>query len=82
MDTRAEQVFGGKVAPEASCRGEGVMLTTIEVPVMTRLLPTERRVLDTLIAAGVAGSRSEALAWCVELSARTRLRGWTSCIGR
>jgi hypothetical protein len=27
----------------------------------------ERRVLDTLIDAGVARSRSEALAWCVRL---------------
>jgi hypothetical protein len=27
----------------------------------------DRRVLDTLIDAGVAGSRSQALAWCVRL---------------
>jgi len=30
----------------------------------------ERAVLDTLIDAGVARSRSEALAWCVRLVAR------------
>ncbi len=29
----------------------------------------DRRVLDTLISAGVARSRSEALAWCVRLVA-------------
>ena len=32
-----------------------------------RLRLPERRVLDTLISAGVARSRSEALAWCVRL---------------
>ena len=34
---------------------------------MTRLLQSERQVLDTLIDAGVARSRSEALAWAVRL---------------
>ena len=34
---------------------------------MTRLRMEERKVLDTLVAAGVARSRSEALAWCVRL---------------
>jgi hypothetical protein len=34
---------------------------------MTRLRQPERVVLDTLVAAGVARSRSEALAWCVKL---------------
>ena len=34
---------------------------------MTRLRMRERAVLDTLIDAGVARSRSEALAWCVRL---------------
>jgi hypothetical protein len=37
---------------------------------MTRLRLADRRVLDTLIDAGVARSRSEALAWCVRLVAR------------
>jgi hypothetical protein len=44
-----------------------VVFTTASVPVMTRLRLPERRVLDTLIDAGVARSRSEALAWCVRL---------------
>jgi hypothetical protein len=34
---------------------------------MTRLRQPERQVLDTLVDAGVARSRSEALAWCVKL---------------
>ncbi|MFC7102050.1 hypothetical protein ACFQQB_17290 [Nonomuraea rubra] len=43
------------------------MFTTLSVPVMTRLRQAERQVLDTLVAAGVARSRSDALAWCVRL---------------
>jgi hypothetical protein len=43
--------------------------TTLSVPAMTRLRMDERRVLDTLIEAGVARSRSHALAWCVRLVA-------------
>lgn len=44
-----------------------VTFTTLSVPVMTRLRQDERIVLDTLVDAGVARSRSEALAWCVRL---------------
>ena len=44
------------------------MFTTLSVPVMTRLRQPERRVLDTLVDAGVARSRSDALAWCVRLT--------------
>jgi hypothetical protein len=43
------------------------LFTIAGVPVMTRLRMDERRVLDTLIDAAVARSRSEALAWCVRL---------------
>ncbi len=43
------------------------MFTTLSVPVMTTAAPAERQVLDTLVAAGVARSRSDALAWCVRL---------------
>jgi hypothetical protein len=43
------------------------MFTTLSVPVMTRLRQRQRLVLDTLVEAGVARSRSEALAWCVKL---------------
>jgi hypothetical protein len=41
--------------------------TTLALPVMTRLRKREREVLDTLVDAGVARSRSHALAWCVRL---------------
>ncbi len=43
------------------------LFTTLSAPVMTRLRQPERQVLDTLVDAGVARSRSDALAWCVRL---------------
>jgi len=42
-----------------------IVFTSLGVPVMTRLRITEREVLDTLVSAGVAKSRSDAVAWCV-----------------
>jgi hypothetical protein len=64
----AEQRFRRKVAWGARCAGTDEMFTTLSVPVMTRLRQSERRVLDTLVDAGVARSRSDALAWCVRLT--------------
>jgi len=63
----AEHKFGRKVAWGARCGGEDVVFTTLSIPVMTRLRIEERSVLDTLVEASVARSRSEALAWCVRL---------------
>lgn len=63
----AEHAFGHKVSWGAECGGHREMFTTLSVPVMTRLRQPERRVLDTLVEAGVARSRSDALAWCVRL---------------
>jgi hypothetical protein len=63
----AEARFGRKVAWAAECGELRAMFTSLSVPVMTRLRMPERRVLDTLVDAGVARSRSEALAWCVRL---------------
>ncbi|WP_141578226.1 hypothetical protein [Actinomadura sp. WMMA1423] len=63
----AEQRFGRKISWGVECGGEREMFTTLSVPVMTRLRQPERRVLDTLVEAGVARSRSDALAWCVRL---------------
>jgi hypothetical protein len=62
-----EERFGRKVSWGARCGEATVTFTTLSVPVMTRLRMPERSVLDTLIDAGVARSRSEALAWCVRL---------------
>jgi Arc/MetJ-type ribon-helix-helix transcriptional regulator len=63
----AEHRFGRKVAWGVDCDGRTALFTHLSVPVMTRLRQPERRVLDTLVEAGVARSRSEALAWAVRL---------------
>ena len=66
----AEHRFGRKVAWGVEVDGRRVLFTHLAVPVMTRLRQPERLVLDTLVAAGVARSRSEALAWSVRLVGR------------
>jgi hypothetical protein len=75
-ETRAERMtiadeaqnrYGRKVSWGVQVAGEPVLFTHIAVPVMTRLKQPERQVLDTLVDAGVARSRSDALAWSVKL---------------
>lgn len=79
-ETRAERM---RIADEAQARygrtvswgidtgtaeaPERILFTHLAVPVMTRLKQPERQVLDTLVDAGVARSRSDALAWSVRL---------------
>jgi Arc/MetJ-type ribon-helix-helix transcriptional regulator len=46
------------------------LYTHLASPTMTRLRQPQRQVLDTLVDAGVARSRSDALAWCVRLVAQ------------
>ena len=62
-----EHRYRRKVSWGVDCGGERLLFTTLSVPVMTRLRLPERRVLDTLSDAGVARSRSDALAWCGRL---------------
>ena len=64
---QAEHRYGRKVAWGAQLGDTVELFTTLSVPVMTRLRQPERLVLDTLVDAGVARSRSEALAWAVRL---------------
>jgi hypothetical protein len=63
----AQSRYGRKVSWGVEVAGEPVLFTHIAVPVMTRLKQPERQVLDTLVDAGVARSRSDALAWSVKL---------------
>jgi hypothetical protein len=63
----AEVRYGRKVAWGAAIGETRMVFTHLAVPAMTRLRQDERRVLDTLVDAGVARSRSDALAWCVRL---------------
>ncbi len=68
--SEAEYRFGRKVSWGAVCGPVRQLFTVLSVPVMTRLRLAERQVLDTLVEAGIARSRSEALAWCVRLVGR------------
>jgi len=75
-ETRDERIA---IAQEAQARyqrtvswgarvgGTTTLFTHLAVPVMTRLRQPERAVLDTLVDAGVARSRSDALAWSVRV---------------
>ncbi|MGY1715227.1 hypothetical protein ACI78R_12265 [Geodermatophilus sp. SYSU D01106] len=66
----AQERYGRSVAWGASCGDVREVFTNASVPVMTRLRQPERLVLDTLVDAGVARSRSEALVWAVRLVGR------------
>ena len=63
----AQERYGRSVAWGAACGDAREVFTNLSVPVMTRLRQRERLVLDTLVDAGVARSRSEALVWAVRL---------------
>jgi len=67
----AQDRYGRKVSwgVEVSSQSgtERILFTHIAVPVMTRLKQPERQVLDTLVDAGIARSRADALAWSVKL---------------
>ena len=63
----AERRFDRKVSWGVECGGVRTVFTNVSAPVMTRLRQPERRVLDLLVEAGVARSRSDALGWCVRL---------------
>ena len=65
--TQAQERYGRKVSWGARIGERRELFTHLAVPVMTRLRQPERQVLDTLVDAGVARSRSEALAWAVAL---------------
>ncbi len=82
----AERRYGRTISWGARAGETTELFTTASVPVMTRLRQPERRVLDTLVDAGVARSRSDALAWCVRLVGRheedwiAELRGALSAV--
>ena len=63
----AERRFDRKVSWQVRVGDRTELFTHVAAPVMTRLRQPQRQVLDTLVDAGVARSRSEALAWCVRL---------------
>jgi hypothetical protein len=63
----AQRRFGRNVSWGAVLGDQKALFTHLAVPVMTRLRQPQRQVLDTLVEAGVARSRADALQWCVRL---------------
>lgn len=63
----AEHRFERKVAWAVRVGDDVALFSHLAAPAMTRLRQPERMVLDTLVAANIARSRSDALAWCVRL---------------
>lgn len=66
----AEHRFERKVAWAVRIGDDVALFSHLAAPAMTRLRQPERMVLDTLVAANIARSRSDALAWCVRLVGR------------
>jgi hypothetical protein len=60
-----QEIVGRPVAWGMRVGDSSALFTTRSTPVMTRLGRAERDVLDTLVAAGVADTRSAALAYAV-----------------
>lgn len=63
----AQHRFERKVSWGVAIGDRHELWTHVSAPVMTRLRQPQRLVLDTLVEAGVARSRADALAWCVRL---------------
>jgi hypothetical protein len=63
----AEHRFDRTVSWAVTVGDRTELFTHVAAPVMTRLRQPQRQILDTLVDAGVARSRSEALGWCVRL---------------
>ncbi|MGH2499863.1 MAG: hypothetical protein ACRDF0_07225 [Candidatus Limnocylindria bacterium] len=66
----AQRKFGRAVSWGAAIGERRELFTHLSLPFMTRLRIGERQLLDALVEAGVARSRSHALAWCVRLVAQ------------
>ena len=67
ISNEAEHRFERPISWGVKIADRTFLFTHLSIPVMTRLRQKERAVLDSLVDAGVARSRSEAVAWCVRL---------------
>ncbi|HEY8806420.1 MAG TPA: hypothetical protein VIN70_02390 [Candidatus Limnocylindria bacterium] len=67
ISNEAERRFDRPISWGVKIADKTFLFTHLSIPVMTRLRQKERQVLDSLVDAGVARSRSEAVAWCIRL---------------
>ncbi|MCZ6738149.1 MAG: hypothetical protein O7C01_00040 [Actinobacteria bacterium] len=61
----AERQFDRKLSWAARCGSVEVLFSHVTAPVTTRLGMKERRILDTVVDAGLASSHSSAMIWCI-----------------
>ena len=64
---QAEETFGRTVSWGTVRDGSRRLYTTLRSVVAAPVAMPDRKVLDTLVSAGVASDRSDALAWCIRL---------------
>ena len=64
---QAEARYGRPISWGATGGATTRRFTTVRAPVATRLDLDQRKVLDRLVAAGIAQHRAQALSWCVDL---------------
>ena len=64
---QAEEAFGRRVSWGTVVGDTKGLFTTVRALVAAPLAMAERRVLDSLVDAGVAADRSQAMAWCIRL---------------
>ena len=67
ISNEAEHRFERPISWGVKIGEKTYLFTHLSIPVMTRLRQKERAVLDSLVDAGVARSRSVAVAWCIRL---------------
>src|SRR5258708_10694622 len=67
ISNEAEHRFERPISWGVKYGDKTFLFTHLSLPVMTRLRQKERMVLDSLVDAGVARSRSEAVAWSIRL---------------
>ena len=64
---QAEARYGRPISWGATAGATTERFTSVHARIATRLGLDHRKVLDRLVAAGIAKSRGQALAWCVDL---------------
>jgi hypothetical protein len=64
---QAERRYGLTISWGARSGETTRLFTTVYAPVGTRLPMAQRKLLDSLVEAGIAADRADALAWCVRL---------------
>ena len=74
---QAEARYGRPISWGATAGSTTRRFTTVHARVSTRLDLDQRKVLDHLVAAGIAENRPQALAWCVDL-VRQNEEAWLS----